>query len=276
MKPIIALLMLLIPLSSFAVQVDTSTRVTLVRPLLYDGGTCDVEVFSERLADLDLPNVPIMAANSVFDSSINNPAGNRGALVVSVNQAGMNTEVLRIEGLKTVTKYIQNQMAAGSDLRLTEYPKCVEADSSLQLVELVNLTPYPSSMNVDLNATLQVIRKNDQGVCDTMVSKTLVELIQGYNPGVDLSGVSYSINIFANGVTTEGQLHSKRIYITFRDKNGFPLSRPAISIAVPSALLYTALDKLSGPDKVLKMAGIRECLGDRLDEPVWILDLKIQ
>ena len=276
MKPIIAFLMLLFPLSSFAIQVDTNIRITLVRPLLYDGNSCDVEVFSEKVADLGLANVPVIAANSLHDSSINNPAGNRGALVVSVNQAGKSTGVLRIEGLKTVTKDIQNKMAAGRDLRLTEYPKCVDADPSLQLVELVNLTPQPSNMILDLNATLQVVRKNDQGICQTMVSKTLTEILQGYNPRVDLSEVSYSVNVFANGVTTDGKLNSKRIYISFKDKNGFLLSRSAISITVPSDLVYTALDKLSGPTEVLKMSGIRDCLGTRLDDPVWILDLKFQ
>ena len=80
-----------------------------------------------------------------------------------------------------------------------------------------------------------------------------------------------------SGTKTPGwSLHSKRIHLSFKDKDGFPLSRPNISITVASPLTYTVLDRLSGPNEVLKMSGIKDCLGTRMDDPVWILDLKFQ
>ena len=255
-------------------RVIPETQLSVVYPSTFDANKCDQVPFSGTIASLALPGIPLTA---IFSTIQPDPMNKRYGLVVELIQRAVNYANVRIEGDKAILEDIENKMIHGYEVRLTEFRQCAESDKSLKLVELINFTPSLKSLAPALNAKIEYIKKNDQGVCAITASKTLGDLVKLYNPTIDLASIEANISIEASGWSENGKLTSKNLQITFNNKNNIfeQLKSPSISIRLPKDLGYTAIQRLNSPKGILQMTGTPDCKGQRPDDPVWIYGLNV-
>jgi hypothetical protein len=255
-------------------KVVPETKISVVYPSTFDSNTCDQVSYSGTIESLALPGMPL---TNIVSNIQSDPLNKRYGLLIQLIQGAVNYSSIKIEGDKRVLEEIEMTMTNGSDVNLTEFRQCAESDKTLQLVDLVNFTPPLKNLSPSMNAKIEYIRKNDQGVCAVTASKTLAELVKLYNPSIDLSMVEANASTYASSwSSSDGKLIGKEVQITFNKKDNIldQLNRPVISIRLPKDLSYTAIQRLHSSDGVLQMTGTVDCKGERLDNPVMIYDLK--
>jgi hypothetical protein len=252
-----------------------NTKISLVRPALYDSETCDQTVFSGELQTL-IPGSPqVLGISTRHDLD---PVTNRDTLVIEYNIGGQQFRLLSIEGSTSVTSEIEYALAQGNELKLTESKKCAEGDPTLKLIDTANIRTEFQVFSINLDSKMEVIRKDEQGVCAVKFSKSIKDVILEADPSAALSSIATRVFIYTDGVLADGTLATKRVDIMFHNKET-PVSSPiaTIKISVPPILTYAIIDQLSQPQGgTLRMTMIRDCFGERFDSPVRVTNLSIE
>lgn len=272
LRPIIVVSLFVFNLNAIA-GIALDTKISLIRP--GSDSKCDTLQFSGTLGSFSSKVFSDLSAQMTRDFQLKDPAKNRVGLSVDLIRRGVSYANLKLEGKSQAMAEVERRFLAGTEIKMTEFKACFEADPSLILIQLATLFPQQLSTMINPKAKIQLLQKSDSGSCTVARETSLEDLIHMYLPSASLIGRIPSVSFLDGGVSQDGDLVTKVVTISFLNPDMLFLPEASIQITTHSESIYTVIDRLSKEDGALKVSGSFECTKAAGIGAVWIQDLKV-